>query len=387
MGPDLLPPSHLSALWSGLLVYGLAGALLGATLAFAAHRLRAHARAATKAEADEARPPALAPGRAFLCGVVETDDDRPAVELTLWEEGSEWKEKSRWFHRWKERSRHLEVRPFTLRLPRGEAVRVLPDERVSLVDTVHTRAFTGRERERRAEIVAGEHVCLDGVLLWNRRGHDRTAYRGGSDTGATPFVLRRPRAEPLLIASGGLAAGHRRWAAWYLKATIALAALFAVLHLGFLEYHALRVAGVVVPRARVVDQRTYTTRHKRGLTTHLLVRAEVDLPGRGAVQVEEELAHPIYAEPVPQLREIPLQIVPRLPWAHQAGTEPRISTDLAVLGTVLSVVALWLFWSLRRRATPWYEQRRVVERGEGTLAMSVQREEAEASAAVRREVI
>ena len=67
--------------------------------------------------------------------------------------------------------------------------------------------------------------------------------------------------------------------------------------------------------------------------------------------------------------------------------ETRLSMSQAVLGTLISVVTLWLFWALRRRATPWYEQRRVVEHGEGTLAMSVQREEAEESAAVRREVI
>jgi hypothetical protein len=67
--------------------------------------------------------------------------------------------------------------------------------------------------------------------------------------------------------------------------------------------------------------------------------------------VEEELAPGLFSEDRP-LREIPIQIVPRLPWLHQAGTEPRLKEPEAPAGMLLSIAAVVAFWVRRRKAPP-----------------------------------
>jgi hypothetical protein len=366
-----------SAFW----VYGVYLAPLVLLLGFVIQRWFAHAGAAKQAQQDEERPPKLAPGRAFLCGVVETDDARPAISLTLFEEGREWKNKGSWYHQWAERSRAVEVRPFTLVLASGERVRVLPDEHVAFKDTMAVRMFTGTERERVAELVAGERACIAGVLLWNRgprQGQVGGVYRSGE---AAPWVLRRGRTEPLLVAVGGLSAGHARWAKWYRKATLALGLAIAALHGGlFFTHHALRAAGEVMP-ARVIGQRTYITSTKSSRTTHYVVQAEVELGAGRTARVEGDVNRAIYNEArEKRLVQVPFLVVRRLPRIHQVGVKPATTVTRLVLATFGLVIALVLFWWYRQRATPWYEQRRVRLYGSGTLTQSVQQEEAAARA-------
>ncbi|WP_156040770.1 hypothetical protein [Chondromyces apiculatus] len=55
---------------------------------------------------------------------------------------------------------------------------------------------------------------------------------------------------------------------------------------------------------------------------------------------------------------------------HNAGTRPLLPRFQAFGVVVASGVALLVFWLLRDRAKPWYEQSRIVARGRGMLAQS-----------------
>lgn len=372
---DFVPLDRLDGPSTAFLVHGVTGLLLAAHLAFAIHRLLSHRRAAAAAQAAEARQPPLAPGRASLCGVVETDDERPAITLTLWEEGKEWAHKGQWRHRWKERSRSLEVRPFTLRLPDGQRVRVIPDQRVIYMDSMRIRLFTGEERSRSADLEAGERVRADGVLLWSRPTQAKGVYRGGEEAS---FVMRAGRATPLLVAVGGLRAAHARWARWYGRAALALGLCFAALHgAAYGRYHLLRAAGEVV-EASVVRERTTTSFTRRRTITRYYIDARAEGPGGQSRSISDEVSLETYlASRGGRLRVVPALVVPWAPSIHCIGTKAPLPTFWGPAGQVLGIVAMTLFWWLRAAATPWYEQRRVVERGSGSLAQSVQRYEEE----------
>jgi len=359
---------------SAFCVFVVAGLLLGGHFAFAVLRAVHHGRAAAQARASEAQPSALRPGRAFLRGTVETDDERPAIVLTLFEVGHEWRDKEFWVHLWRERSRHIEVRPFTLRLPTGETVRVLPDESMRLIDALETQFFSGADRERRAEIVAGEQVCIEGVLLWKRQTQGGGMYRGGDD--GAGFVLRRSRTEPMLVASGHLSPVHQRCRSWYRKAALALGVLVFLVHAGlFPAYPWLLVSGRAAI-ARVTGQETYTAREgRRPVTRHKLI-AVIERSDGPPVTVEGAVAPAIHGMAKRgELREVMARFVPSRPHIHHLGAAPTVSEVSGHGSLVLCIVAVGLFWLLRVLTAPWYDQQRVTSGGTGSLTVSVQKDE------------
>lgn len=368
---DFVPLDRPDGFWTAFIVYGVTGLYLAAHLAFALHRSRWHRRAAEAARAAESGPPRLTPGRASICGVVETDDERPAITLTLWEEGSEWTQRGHSQHRWQERSRSLEARPFTLRLPGGERIRVIPDQQVIYVDTLRIRLFTGEERERTAELESGELARVDGVLLWSRPAQGKGVYRGGEEPA---YVMRAGRAAPLLVAVGGLSTGHERWSRWYRGAALALGALVAALHgAAYAPYHLMNAAGEMV-EANVVRERTAVTFNRRRTITRYYIDAHADGPGGQPRSFSDEVSGATYAAAGRgELRAVPVLVVPWAPSIHSIGTRAPLPLELLLLGTAAGVAAMLLFWWTRAAATPWYEQRRVVERGSGSLAQSIQR--------------
>ncbi|EYF06063.1 hypothetical protein [Chondromyces apiculatus] len=381
--PELL--DRLDGPVTAFLVYGVGGLLLAAHVAFALYRWFFHRRAEAQARAEEAKAPSLAPGFTSLCGVVETDGEEAAITLTLWEEGTEWHHKGSWHHRWRERSRAMEARSFTLRLASGERVRVVPDERVIYVDSLQIRLFTGAERERTAELKAGQEVRVDGMLLRNRASQRaESVYRGGE---APRYTLRGGRAEPLQVAVGGLSGGHQRWATWYRWAALVLGATLASVQLlAYGPYHALRAAGQVV-EASIVDGEVYTTATRSGGRMHFGLKATFKDARGKAHALSDEVPRATYeAARDRTLQTIPFLVVPWDAEIHQVGTTPALSNGRGMLGHLAVVVAILLFWVMRRQVMPWYEQRRVVERGPGSLASSVMTYEESAPAQVSSRV-
>ncbi|EYF06135.1 hypothetical protein [Chondromyces apiculatus] len=367
--PDVSQWSPFSA--DTLVVYGLTGVVLGGTVLFAIARWFAHRRAEARARAAESSLPPLDPGPISLYGIVETDDDTPALTLTLRETGREWKNKA-WEYEWKEDSRDLVTHPFTLRLSSGDAVRVLPDERVIYSDALEVRRFEGTQRERVATLVTGELARVDGVLSTRQPGRNEGVYRGGSPS--IPLV-RAGLTEALRVTVGGRGKSHGHWARWYGVAALALSAAFAVLHLGFLRtYHALTFTGRAIEAEVIRTDVSYRAHEGPGHTRHDATIRYRDVDGAEHTAVVEISPSAYQSSIDGELRTLPLVFMPDDPSLFTVGSRPMLNVPLAFAAVMMSAAMLVMFWLGRERAKPWYEQRRVVESGKGRLTTSMLRE-------------
>ena len=120
---DYDAPSQASTTTTLLLIALVTSVLLG-MFVFALVRRRTHlarGRVATASVTLEVPPRA---GHAVLRGVVETEGDRPAIAITILEEGREFESKGNYSHEWREISRDIRVEPFYLVLQSGTLVRV-----------------------------------------------------------------------------------------------------------------------------------------------------------------------------------------------------------------------------------------------------------------------
>lgn len=332
--------------------------------AFAAWRFIVYRGRALRAESVGKLPPRLEEGPALLEGRVETDDGGPAVRIEIDQVGREWSRKGGYTHEWQEKNRVVHVRPFHLRLANDELVRVLPDERVRIVDDLETERFEGIYRRRVCELSARERVWVSGVLA--REGHKAgasTAYRAGP----TPLVLKGTAMEPLEVASGSLDRQFSYWKKFYGRATTLLgAALFLVHVLLFGPYYARLWAGKV-ETTTVTRTNTYITTHKNGSTTHYVVYAR--LPAKaGGLDLHDEVDYKVHdAAKDGTLKTVPflhVRAIPSLSAIGRHATLSFVSTVASALVALLAAIALpWL----RRRAMPWYEQSRVIEQQPGRL--------------------
>lgn len=100
---------------------------------------------------------------------------------------------------WKETSRHQTVRPFTLALPDGQHVRVEPDERARLVNSLEPPVVLEEGvRERHVRLTRGEEVCVVGRIA---EGVDASSGYRGKGGGR---VMLPPRRGRMLLSTGAL---------------------------------------------------------------------------------------------------------------------------------------------------------------------------------------
>lgn len=367
--PTFEPHPALSASSSLLWVLFCGGLMTGCfvvawrnLLHYRSREVRANTASRTPA------PPELLPGPILLGGHVETDGAEPAVRFEIDQIGREVQNKSSYTHTWTEIDRTVQVRPFRLRLPNQEVVTVVPDERVRLVDNLETESFNENRRRRVAELSAKEKVWVSGTL--SREGQKSgpsTAYRQGPSS----WVMRGTRLDPLELSSGSLSRQFTYWQSFYRKAAIILTIGWLLVHgLLFGPYYLLAISGKVTT-ASIIKTSTYVTSSKNGKTTHYVIHAR--LPDKdGGHLVDDEVGYNLYESAKSGfVKEAPFLYSKWFPRLHQIGQRPMISVVLSIISLLLSLgPAIWFFFAIRS-ARPWYEQRKVVESGDGRLLTSV----------------
>jgi hypothetical protein len=364
---DLHPVEPAASFGPGLsLVWAiLFGSAITVLFVLALWRFLVFRGRALRAESIEKSRQELEQGPALLCGRVETEDGGPAVRVEIDQVGTERSHKGQWSHEWRERNRVVHVRPFRLHVPGEEAVQVVPDERIRLVDTLETEKFEDNYRRRVAALENKEQVWISGVLAREgQKSGPATAYRSGPGS----WVLRGTRLEPLEVASGSLGRQFSYWQRFHRKATIGLGAVFVLVNVFLLgPYHALLFLGEV-ERVTITDTSTYTTSSKGHRHTHYVVHGKLSRKAGGG-SVEDEVDFSLYLDAKERgLKTVPFVYVPSATWIHGIGTAPRLS-HLRAIFTFLGVgLSALLFGLARRGAMPWYEQGHVIERGQGTLA-------------------
>lgn len=313
-------------------------------------------------------PRALEAGPALLQGQVETDDGASAVRIEIDQIGTETQHKNSWSHAWEEIDRSIQLRPFRLRLPNQEAVTVIPDERIRLVDDLHTESNDGARRRRVAELSMREKVWVSGVLAQEgQRGGASTAYR----TGPSSWVLRGTAFSPLEVSSGSLARQFAYWGSFFRWAAICFTVVWLAVEAFVVgPYHLLLLTGRVTT-AQFSTTSTYITRGKNSTTTHYVLHARLPASA-GGHEVKDEVSRRVYdLARAGGVGAVPFIHCPFLPSVHSIGRHADLSVARAIILMMVSAISTIWFLSAFRSARPWYEQRKVVERGSGRLAESV----------------
>jgi hypothetical protein len=365
----VLSPGHTA------LVVFVVLATLSVALAWAIFSWRMHVRRAADALASMKRGALPARGAAVLHGVVETEDpERPAITVTLSEQGEEHEVKDGWVHTWTEIGREVHVEPFYLKLTKGGTiVRVEPGDDVFLVDALEPFEG-GNPRKRRARLTSGETAYVSGVVgpgfharVDAREGgaRDASAYRGGAASG---LVLRSGR-DRMLVSTEPLDGRFTRLAKAHRAFTIVLGVALAVAStLAYGPAIAMLLLGKTVD-AEVTGGRTWTTTSKGTKKQHFGVTARyLDAQGR-VVQLEGEVNADVYARW--KAKMLPRQtflVAFDSPWASTVGDRPTIDPVTAVVPPFLVMFILLLYGATVRGAREWYDQEIVKTRGQGRLS-------------------
>ncbi|WP_437587328.1 hypothetical protein [Sorangium sp. So ce1000] len=228
-----------------LIVYGVAGVVLGVAVAIAIERSLHHQRRsqiAAYARSPSASPGAMREGFALLRGEVSAEDAAPgeaviAVEIPLGGQGSAAP------GAWQTRAR-----AFSLRLPSGAAVRVEPTGGRLNLDTTFVPTRRDGVPVYMAEVRPGDTIYIAGSV---RREIDASAAGAGYRGAARAWVLRAPTYGNLSVASETVIAHHARRARFHRAWALALGGALAALHLGlFRAFHA-SVLGAVGPASGI----------------------------------------------------------------------------------------------------------------------------------------
>ncbi|WP_437955986.1 hypothetical protein WME76_31580 [Sorangium sp. So ce119] len=232
---------------SFLIVYGVAGVVLGVAFAIAIGRWLHHQRrsqVAACARSPSASPDAMREGFALLRGAVGADDAAPddaviAVEIPGGGQAAPGATPGAW---------HTRARAFSLRLPSGAAVRVEPASGRLALDTTFVPASRGGAFVYRSEVRPGDAIYIAGSL---RREIDPSAAGKGYRDAAQAWVLRAPAHGNLCVSSDTVIAHHARRARFHRAWAVALGAALTALHLGlFRAFHA-NVLGALAPAGDV----------------------------------------------------------------------------------------------------------------------------------------
>lgn len=171
--PYILPPGRVATTGARIGLFWAWLLPVGGVIAFAALWERIH-RQHAKDEEERVKGAALRRGSVVLQGVVETDNNEPAIVVTILQERLTFRDKQGNTHeQWKEASRQLSVRPFRLVLPDQRRVQVEPDLNVLLRDEVEAPEVLGADRRQRCvRLQPGEQIWATGQL-------DNLGRRGG----------------------------------------------------------------------------------------------------------------------------------------------------------------------------------------------------------------
>ncbi|XXX74519.1 hypothetical protein WMF30_43415 [Sorangium sp. So ce134] len=216
-----------------LIVYGVAGVVLGAAVAIAIERCLHHqrrSRVAAYARSPSASPGAMREGFALLRGEVGAEDAAPddaviAVEIPCGARAGG--APGAW---------HTRARAFSLRLPSGAAVRVEPVCGRLNLDTTFVPASRGGVPVYVSEVRPGDAIYIAGSV---RREIDPSAAGKGYRDAAQAWVLRAPAYGNLSVSSETVIAHHARRARFHRAWALALGTALAAMHLGlFRAFHA-----------------------------------------------------------------------------------------------------------------------------------------------------
>jgi hypothetical protein len=336
-----------------LVLFGAFGVLI-ARLVVGARRA---ARMAAKKERDArgAELP-LSPGERVVEGHVElAGGESTAARVEIDQEGKETENSGSWSFTWMETERRITMRPFYLRLPSGERVRVEPEDRAFLVDALDGMTVVDEiHRTRHAELTPGEYVFAAGYL---DRGRDpeipAETYRGGAGKG---WVLSPPASGELLLSSELLSARFERAARARWNATVLAAVLLCVpivLNVpGFYRCFASEaVAADVIDRREVEndDSTSYDVRIRVG-DVELWKAATAESYGRATDGARTWVT---WVKANPEFSAL--------------GRDTRGSGTILVPGFGSLLLSLFLTWSTLRKSKRWYEDK-VKDSGSGRLA-------------------
>ncbi|MBK8251985.1 MAG: hypothetical protein IPK82_04885 [Polyangiaceae bacterium] len=364
---DVIPSGSVP--WAvSLVLTALLLLLVGIPLVFSVWRHVVYREQARLARLIEKKPLELKAGPVLLKGRVETEDGASAIVLEIDQVGREWQNKNNWSHEWKEKHRTVDVRPFKLRLPSGEVVQVIADDRVRIVDSLETASYKDSYRKRRAAIDNKETVWISGELSHEGQTGGKTgAYRAGPAN----WILRSPRTSRMEIASGSLNAQFEYWSRFYRLASLilmGLGTLFATVIVG--PFLALTLFGQT-EMTPILRTSTYTTTNKGKTYHHYVIHGQLGEKGRLA-QVSDEVDPYLYNLATDKtVTKVPFVYVPTATWIHEVGTRPHLSLWRLIVGLFAGIMTFGFFWGLRKTAMPWYEQVQVTERGNGRLSSRV----------------
>lgn len=371
---SILAASRVDPGTSAAVVFFFAVLPLGLVAAWSALWWRHHRRRAAAERALDARAP-LKDGHAIVLGQVELEPGAtgPAIELAIRQQGSDVRGKNGWFHRWTEYSRTVRVRPFWIRTPNGQRVRVEPDENVALHDDLsRTRRVAHFERVRSAELTVGETVHVRGTLFNASRAGLDAAYRANA---AEP-VLRPSRFAPMVVSTEapGATAGLR--ARFYGRWLVALAALAVALPAAIFP-----TAALLALTGRTVLARPVATRHWQQYVKpknrpgyyvdHYGLRSVYRGDGRDHVLADECGVEAWTCAARNACAAVPYTVSALSDEVVQVGDGAQLS-DARVFLVVVSGLALLVGFGVSAfRTRPWYLKRRIVDGGSGQIPVFI----------------
>lgn len=352
--------SESAAIFVGGFVLAAVGGMLAIAIGFALFHRR---RSLIEKSFNPTAP--LRDGEGVVFGKVETEDRQPGIIIRVEQVGKEWCHKGAWNHSWTEVNRQKLVRPFFIRTPNGQLVRIEPEQNVKVHDEFsRTDRGSLTQRVRTAELTHGEEVHVFGTVTGAGTAATQGAYR---DSGQTP-VVRAPRIGAMQISSEkpGETANKRSkfYRGWAIGLLLWMLFALTIMH-G--NYVTLMLTGDVVmatPNATKVWREWVKPKNQPGYWRyHYMVRASAE----GNI-LEEEVSQSLYNQvSAGEYGKLPFLVSSVRPSVYQFGTEPLTSDGAGFVGALVAIVLGLAFPLFARSSRPWYDQKRFNEGGGGRL--------------------
>jgi hypothetical protein len=218
------------------------------------------------------------------------------------------------------------------------------------------------KRLRVAELVPDERVFAVGEL---QRVPDPEAPTAGYRQKAEGYRLVPPRGRPMLLSSKPLGERFARWASfhrgWAIFAAVAALAVNGV----FAPFHARRWLGETV-EARVTQLREYEDSNYTDSDDK--DRYEVTMQVADDFTFSDEVSASDFLQ-LHQGDRVQVRYVPSWRYATAIGSDVTVSSYAFIAILLLLFIAI-AYPSYARAKRPWYENRKLVEKGSGRLADS-----------------
>jgi hypothetical protein len=310
----------------------------------------------------------LRAGPILLTGTVAPVEDGPPgtpfIEVTITQQGKQYRGKNGPYIVWREVGRTLTERPFMMHTDGGDKVYVVPGGRVDLVDRLEGAQSIGPSmRTRSARIIEGEKIWLRGEL--RQEGSEAAGpYRGGT---SSAWTMRPPAGGALFVSSEPVDVDRRKAARSHaIFALLFLVSLFLTQGIVFSEFRALRAHGAVT-QGTIEARDRWRVRVKNGYHTHYAFAVSYDLPGEHYTAKRAETNS--YAFTVYQnVAQVPLVYLPTNPTTLQLGSLDELGVSItAVLALSMALFFLLTIYLAVALARPWWRQKTVIDRISGTM--------------------